>query len=54
MNANEAQMCRKLFHFSNILTTLESEQTHAVIATESRDSDRILLRQSLGLSRSER
>jgi hypothetical protein len=52
MSANEARMCRKLFHFSDIVATLESDHTHAGIATESRDSDRILPRQSLGLSRS--
>jgi hypothetical protein len=35
MSTNEARMCRKLFHFLNILVTLESDQTHAGIATES-------------------
>jgi hypothetical protein len=54
MSTNEARMCCKLFHFANILAALESGRTHVGIATESRDSDRILPRQSLGLSRSER
>jgi hypothetical protein len=52
MSTNEALMCHKLFHFLNILVALESDQTHTGIATESRDSDHILLQQSLGLSRS--
>jgi hypothetical protein len=52
MSTNEARMCCKLFHFANILAALESGRTHVGIATESRDSDRILPRQSLGLSRS--
>jgi hypothetical protein len=53
MDTNEARMCRKLFHFSNILAALEFEQTHIRIATESQDSDHILPCQSLGLSHSE-
>jgi hypothetical protein len=52
MSTNEARMCRKLFHFLNILVALESDRTHVGIATESRDSNHIPPRQSLSLSRS--
>jgi hypothetical protein len=53
VSANEVQMCGKLFHFLIILTTSEFDQTHAGFTTESGESDHILPRQNLGLSRSD-